>query len=1293
MARQASPRELVDALRDTLYPARPAEDFDYAKNVRELIRARTAFRSTRDHEADFAEAAIHLYNLCAAKRGEVALKAALGGLLQLGRPGWLLTRRLLLRQSLPAETCKLVLENLPASCGLGLFQELCRPPFRPEKSLLAWVEPLLEAFSQADIPELLHFLGKVDEANDQVSHPLRQALLTGPLNDWINGKLATRLSQDLFASLCVCARTLGMPETASELAALMARGKAPVSAHNVRMVSAAAAPGDAKAISALQGIIKSAGGETILACAAGLARLHWGNAGKLAALLQAKSPALATALPLLAGQYPEAAYRQYLAALHESERPRVHAEVFRGAARFQPAFATTRLKSAAELDAASRQRFKEMLGAEKKAGLAGLRLKSPPPPRNGPLQPEETKGFFSRLLPDKKTTLAELLEQVRNPRDQALPGSQLRETALTGRTLANLDISGGHFTSVQFIRSTFSGVDFSGSVLSEADLTGCTFTNCRFRGTHLHKSAMLSCQFNRCDFSGTIFTDCSVEECDIERSFFTACLLCATRMERTRLRGCAFGDCQFRDGTAVSVLLEDTSLTGNLWANSKIFGLLWRDCTLSYETFFNVRFQSSCMSNSRANQCRVVGSTTGIGPLDLLESERQEFLAMEMAGKALAGKTAPPPTPTPSQAAFLRRCADLWVRHRDVAVREAHMRRNNAQRLQWSEANMQGAQFLTIIPYLLSSQVFERAQNLAGTPNCRIAGYVPSLEALDLAEQHFPGLRSSSPAGEALVIECLATIGSVGSVAQTSASDADFWVCYDGATAAPGAIDGLKKKLDALSLWAEQAFGLEAHFFLMSLENVQNNDFGFSDKESSGTAQALMLKEEFYRTALIVAGRIPGWWLTPPGAEEKSYRAHLRAAVADPLADPGRFMDAGHASRIPPEEFFGAALWQIVKSIDSPFKSVLKLGLLEKYAREGGKGMLLCDQIKRDVTLNTGSPCETDPYAAMSAQVRGHYRDAKDREAVSLLTEALALKADVADMPRLLGRPYTKEHQALLSFLFGGDGTALPDAGRAERTFSRALALGDAVSRFMTTAYKRIRATQKNESGPAVIAPEDLTRLGRRISAIFAQRKHKVRRVPILGIGRGHFTELHFSAEKSPGKPTIWVAQGNAGTRGMTTSRRSEPLTRAADPVWMLAWLVINGLYSPQALVDAERSIAPLSTPDIRNVLDGLSEFMPPAEVFSVNPQEYLRDERITRAYLLPNFLAATDADKLVTLSVVYCTNWGEVFCLAPPSPAAALKLGAAAYLKKVLPQPQPVTPEIKAYYPKRSQCPRLKLA
>ena len=62
---------------------------------------------------------------------------------------------------------------------------------------------------------------------------------------------------------------------------------------------------------------------------------------------------------------------------------------------------------------------------------------------------------------------------------------------------------------------------------------------------------------------------------------------------------------------------------------------------------------------------------------------------------------------------------------------------------------------------------------------------------------------------------------------------------------------------------------------------------------------------------------------------------------------------------IPSEEFFGASLWQIVKALKSPFKSVMKLALLDKYMHYRDTGIFLCNRIKNNLFLEARRPSGT----------------------------------------------------------------------------------------------------------------------------------------------------------------------------------------------------------------------------------------------------------------------------------------------------------------------------------------------
>ena len=110
---------------------------------------------------------------------------------------------------------------------------------------------------------------------------------------------------------------------------------------------------------------------------------------------------------------------------------------------------------------------------------------------------------------------------------------------------------------------------------------------------------------------------------------------------------------------------------------------------------------------------------------------------------------------------------------------------------------------------------------------------------------------------------------------------------------------------------------------------------------------------------------------------------------------------------IPEEEYFGACLWQMVKALHSPYKSVMKLGLLEKYAGQGEEMRLLCDRIKEAVLRGRSLLSDVDPYLSLFTSIRKHYRQLGDATSLALIGECLRLKADVAprDLPEEFGAP------------------------------------------------------------------------------------------------------------------------------------------------------------------------------------------------------------------------------------------------------------------------------------------------
>ena len=168
-------------------------------------------------------------------------------------------------------------------------------------------------------------------------------------------------------------------------------------------------------------------------------------------------------------------------------------------------------------------------------------------------------------------------------------------------------------------------------------------------------------------------------------------------------------------------------------------------------------------------------------------------------------------------------------------------------------------------------------------------------------------------------------------------------------------------------------------FFLMCDEHFRNGEVTALSSESSGTAQHYLLLDEFYRTGVLIEGRPPVLWLVPPNIE-KNYPEIIEHMVTQRFIQLEEYLDFGPVENIQPEEYFGATLWQLSKAIDLPCKSLLKILLLEAYAREYPRFNFLSLRYKEAVYEGEVSMERLDTYVPLYEKVEDHLQHQSGRE-------------------------------------------------------------------------------------------------------------------------------------------------------------------------------------------------------------------------------------------------------------------------------------------------------------------------
>ncbi len=381
---------------------------------------------------------------------------------------------------------------------------------------------------------------------------------------------------------------------------------------------------------------------------------------------------------------------------------------------------------------------------------------------------------------------------------------------------------------------------------------------------------------------------------------------------------------------------------------------------------------------------------------------------------------------------------------------------------------------------------------------------------------------------------------------------------------------------------------------MVDLTRIREDRFGVSDHESSGSAQGKILKEEFYRTMIHVAGKIPLWCVTPLWEENENFQK-LPAIIARLNND---YLNLGDVSMIPRGEFFGASIWQLFKSLKSPFKSVMKMGLLEKYICDETKPHLLCNTIKAGWTPGRCNLKLHDPYLLLLEEILDYYKRTHQEKAESLIKICFFLK--LGFMPGAFDQTVLGIRKKIINEQlekWNWNEEKINALGNLhDWPFERIIKFSDQVNNYLLATYKKLsRSLQGTTEKETMITPQDMTILGRKMFVQFSRQPHKVEKLPLVVHGKALFQHLRLQYTRTAKNKGIFYLK-----RVARKDRDGGEILRSAERIEEIAiWLVYNGLYSPEITFQFPRNTTFISLQDIVGLLRALQEFFrevsPPA--------------------------------------------------------------------------------------------------
>ena len=233
-------------------------------------------------------------------------------------------------------------------------------------------------------------------------------------------------------------------------------------------------------------------------------------------------------------------------------------------------------------------------------------------------------------------------------------------------------------------------------------------------------------------------------------------------------------------------------------------------------------------------------------------------------------------------------------------------------------------------------------------------------------------------------------IGSLGTFTQSKGSDFDFWIMIDKKRFSKQRFECLENRLDAILKYCREAYQQEVTFFVIDQKDIRNDCYSLFDDPEILDAPRIFLKEEFYRTFLMIAGKIPAWCVLPDSQYiEQHPELNMDGLTTQILSMYDDLIDLGQVSFIPMEDVLKGLLWHICKSEYDPVKAIIKATMIFSYGfGKPNHKKLLCDRIKEGYSKAGIDDFSADPYKLLFDQIL-EFHETEDPKGLNLIKNAI----------------------------------------------------------------------------------------------------------------------------------------------------------------------------------------------------------------------------------------------------------------------------------------------------------------
>lgn len=532
---------------------------------------------------------------------------------------------------------------------------------------------------------------------------------------------------------------------------------------------------------------------------------------------------------------------------------------------------------------------------------------------------------------------------------------------------------------------------------------------------------------------------------------------------------------------------------------------------------------------------------------------------------------------------------------------------------------------------------------------CGIRDYRPGPELLERLRRHLSASFQMLPSADAPAIEALYLMGSIGSIAHAHSSDVDVWVCH-GPALTDEQRQQLRARADAISHYAMAALGLEVHFFLMCAEEFRAGERKALTAEDCGSTQHFLLLDEFYRSAIRLAGKQLLWWFVPTAESDYDSAAETLKRKHRWLAR--HTLDFGTVPQIPAGEYVGAGIWQLFKAIRAPHKSLIKLLLIEAYANDHPDNLPISQGLKQRLYASVDAAFDADPYQLIYQRLERYLVARDESERLELLRRALYFKTELKLSQLATEGNWRQQALHRLVREWGWSLEHLRNLDMRNRwRVTRASQEHRELVRELTGSYRFLQAFARNNAAEQLISSREMTVLGRKLFSAFERQPDKIEWINhdfIDDLAEKHLSFCYLG-KSDPSQPSWAVVSGQISLARWPLTK---PLRESDNLPALICWCLCNGLIDADTHFHLASDHPHHHRGKLEHLVRQLRQTLPPGS-YAGEASKHERFEAPKRVESLTCFVGnssrshSRDIPVVRHIDLVTVNSWGEILCKA----------------------------------------------